>query len=130
MIGIILVTHGRLGSEFLSILNHMMQEQSGIEAFGLGVGEDLEKFKKKIADAVHRLDQGNGVIILTDIFGGSPSTLVNKFRIPNKIEIISGLNLPMLLTLAQNRNKSLEEAIAITLKATLTYTKVVSDISS
>ena len=103
MIGLVLVTHGRLAVEFRSALEHVVGPQNQIEAVTIGPDDDVEQRRKDIIEAVKRVDAGDGVIILTDMFGGTPSNLAISVMESGKIEVIAGVNLPMLIKLSSVR---------------------------
>jgi mannose PTS system EIIA component len=105
MIGIVLVTHGRLAAEFRSALEHVMGPQRQIESIMIDPKDDIDKRRKEIIEAVQRVDTGQGVAILTDMFGGTPSNLaISVMNSPN-IEVVAGINLPMLVKLATVREE-------------------------
>jgi PTS system mannose-specific IIA component len=111
MIGIILVTHGRLAAEFLAATEHVVGAQPRIEAICIAADDDMEMRRADIAAAIKRCDAGQGVIILTDLLGGTPSNLAISLMGPN-IDVIAGVNLPMLIKLASVR-KSLALGAAV-----------------
>lgn len=97
MIGGVIVSHGRLAEELLNALTIILGEAPNIEPISIGWYDDVEESKKKISQSLKKVDQKNGVIIFTDMFGGTPSNLSFSFLTENKIEIITGVNLPMLI---------------------------------
>jgi PTS system mannose-specific IIA component len=97
MIGGIIVSHGRLAEELLNALTIILGEAPNIEAISIGWYDDVEDSKKKISQSLKRVDQKNGVIIFTDMFGGTPSNLSFSFLRDDQVEIITGINLPMLI---------------------------------
>jgi len=99
MIGLVLVTHGRLASEFIVAMEHVVGPQERIAAICIGPDDDMERRRKDIARAIGKVDDGSGVIILTDLFGGTPSNLAISLMKSDKIEVIAGVNLPMLIRL-------------------------------
>ena len=103
MIGLVLVTHGRLATEFRSALEHVVGPQQQIEAITIGPDDDVEQCRKSIVEAVKRVDSGSGVAILTDMFGGTPSNLAISVMSQPKVEVLAGINLPMLIKLAKVR---------------------------
>ena len=103
MIGLILVTHGRLAEEFIHAMEHVVGSQTDIAAVPIGPHDDMEKRRKEIADAIRRVDSGGGVILLTDLFGGTPSNLAISLMQTGRVEVIAGINLPMLIRLAGAR---------------------------
>src|SRR5262245_21058536 len=113
MIGLVLVTHGRLAAEFRSALEHVVGPQKQIEAVTIGPDDDVEQRRKDIIEAVKRVDSGEGVAILTDMFGGTPSNLAISVMGRPKVEVLAGINLPMLVKLAKVRDECpLTEAVA------------------
>jgi mannose PTS system EIIA component len=103
MIGLVLVTHGRLADEFLAALEHVVGPQTAIATVAIGAEDNLESRRNDIMTAIAGVDAGQGVIIVTDMFGGTPSNLAISLMQPGKIEVLAGLNLPMLVKLARNR---------------------------
>lgn len=103
MIGIVLVTHGRLAEEFYHAVEHVVGPQDNFETVCIGADDDMEQRRQDIVDAVSHADQGSGVIILTDMFGGTPSNLAISVLETGKIEVIAGVNLPMLIKLTSVR---------------------------
>ena len=99
MIGLVLVTHGRLAAEFVTAMEHVVGPQEAIEAICIGPDDDMEARRKDIAKAIREVDRGKGVIILTDLFGGTPSNLAISLMKSENIEVIAGVNLPMLIRL-------------------------------
>jgi PTS system mannose-specific IIA component len=112
MIGLVLVTHGRLAEEFLFALEHIVGPQAGIETIAIGPDDRMEKRRVDIAAAVERVNTGAGVIILTDMFGGTPSNLAISLLEIGKVEVVAGLNLPMLVKLARIRKDYLLDKAA------------------
>ena len=115
MIGLVLVTHGNLAEEFKNALEHVVGQQEAVETICIGPDDDMDRRREDIVKAVKDADQGNGVIILTDMFGGTPSNLSISVMDTGEIEVIAGINLPMLIKLARVREdndmqKSLQEA--------------------
>jgi len=111
MIGLILVTHGNLAKEFLAATEHVVGQQERVAAICIGAEEDMEVRRKDIEAAIEACDEGQGVIMLTDMFGGTPSNLAISLLRPN-VEVIAGVNLPMLIKLASVR-KTLKVAAAV-----------------
>ena len=112
MIGLVLVTHGRLAIEFRAALEHVVGPQGQIEAVTIGPDDDVEERRKDIIEAVRRVDSGDGVAILTDMFGGTPSNLAISMMERKGVEVIAGVNLPMLVKLAKVRsNQPLADAV-------------------
>jgi len=126
MIGMVLVTHGRLAAEFIAALEHVVGSQSQIEAICIGPDDDMEQRRQDIRDAITRVEDGNGVVILTDMFGGTPSI---SFMERSKIEVIAGINLPMLIKLASLRqNTALGPAVTGAQEAGRKYINVASQL--
>lgn len=110
MIGGIIVSHGRLAEEILNALTIILGEAPNIEAISIGWYDDVDESKKKISQSLKRVDQKNGVIIFTDMFGGTPSNLSYSFLKDNQVEIITGVNLPMLIKFVSlQRSNNLRE---------------------
>jgi len=103
MIGMILVTHGRLAEHFVDAMEHVVGPQDAIATICIGPSDDMEKRRKEIARAIKQVDSGSGVIILTDLFGGTPSNLAISLLDAGHVEVIAGINLPMLIRLAGAR---------------------------
>jgi len=103
MIGLILVTHGRLAEEFVHAMQHVVGRQEAVATVCIGPNDDMERRRKEIAEAVRAVDSGQGAIILTDLFGGTPSNLAISLMEAGKVEVIAGINLPMLIRLAGAR---------------------------
>ena len=127
MIGLVLVTHGRLATEFRSALEHVVGPQQQIEAVTIGPDDDVEQRRKDIIEAVKRVDSGQGVAILTDMFGGTPSNLAISVMSRPMVEVLAGINLPMLVKLAKVRaDTPLAEAVARAQEAGRKYITVAS----
>ena len=103
MIGLVLVTHGRLADEFRNAVEHVVGRQDRFETVCIGADDDMESRRDDILAAVTRADSGTGVIVLTDMFGGTPSNLAISAMSPGRIEVIAGMNLPMLIKLSKVR---------------------------
>ena len=103
MIGMILVTHGRLADHFIDAMEHVVGKQEGVATICIGPNDDMEQRRADIADAIRTVDQGQGAIILTDLFGGTPSNLAISLLDTGRVEVIEGINLPMLIRLAGAR---------------------------
>ena len=127
MMGMVLVTHGKLAEEFRSALEHVVGPQEGVVAVSIGPEDDMEGRRNDIMSAVQAVDDGDGVVILTDMFGGTPSNLAISVMQDRDIEVIAGLNLPMLIKLASVRTRfSLEDAVAAAQEAGRKYISVAS----
>lgn len=105
MIGLVIVTHGGLAAEFVSAMEHVVGPQSGVAAICIGPDDDMERRRQDILDAADAVDEGQGVILLTDMFGGTPSNLAISIMEQTAAEVIAGLNLPMLIKLASVRHR-------------------------
>jgi len=103
MIGLILVTHGRLAEEFVLAMQHVVGRQEAVATVCIGPNDDMERRRKEIADAIRAVDSGSSAIILTDLFGGTPSNLAISLMDAGRVEVIAGINLPMLIRLAGAR---------------------------
>jgi len=103
MIGLVLVTHGQLATEFRHAVEHVVGPQDNFETVAIGADDDMEKRRADIVEAVARVDSGAGVIVLTDMFGGTPSNLAISVMESGRTEVIAGMNLPMLIKLSSVR---------------------------
>ena len=103
MIGIVLVTHGRLAEELLAALEHVVGPQDAVANVCIGPDDDMEARRKEILESITKVDDGSGVILLTDMFGGTPSNLAISVIEKSNVEVIAGVNLPMLIKLASAR---------------------------
>ena len=129
MIGLVLVTHGRLAAEFRTAMEHVVGPQQAIEAICIGPEDDMEMRRADIAAAVARVDDGSGVILLTDLFGGTPSNLAISLLDTGRIEGIAGVNLPMLIRLESARKSmSIRQAVAAAREAGTKYISVASEL--
>ncbi|MBL8772452.1 MAG: PTS sugar transporter subunit IIA [Phenylobacterium sp.] len=127
MIGLVIVTHGRLAQEFVYAMEHVVGPQAAVEAICIGPEDDMEKRRLDILAACGRVDAGQGVILLTDMFGGTPSNLAISVMEQTKAEVIAGLNLPMLIKLASVRSRApLADAVAAAQEAGRKYISVAS----
>jgi len=127
MIGLVIVTHGRLAQEFVYAMEHVVGPQSAVEAICIGPDDDMERRRQDILAACGRVEGGSGVVLLTDMFGGTPSNLAISVMEQTKAEVIAGLNLPMLIKLASVRTRfSLEDAVAAAQEAGRKYISVAS----
>jgi mannose PTS system EIIA component len=127
MIGLVIVTHGRLAQEFVSAMEHVVGPQSAVEAICIGPDDDMERRRQDILAACSRVETGQGVILLTDMFGGTPSNLAISVMEQTRAEVIAGLNLPMLIRLASVRTRcTLEDAVAAAQEAGRKYISVAS----
>jgi PTS system mannose-specific IIA component len=131
MIGLVLVTHGRLADEFRAALEHVMGPQKQIEAITIGAEDDSDLCRSDIIEAVNRVDSGDGVAILTDMFGGTPSNLAISVMNSGHTEVIAGVNLPMLIKLAGVRGENnMEKALVEASEAGRKYINVASRVLS
>ena len=129
MIGLVLVTHGRLAEGFVHALEHIVGRQEGMECVCFGPDDRMEARRADITAAVARADKGQGVIILTDMFGGTPSNLAISLLVLGKVEVVAGLNLPMLVKLARVRkDANLEKAAAAAQDAGRKYINIASQV--
>ncbi|WP_417594201.1 PTS sugar transporter subunit IIA [Parasphingorhabdus sp.] len=129
MIGLVLVTHGQLATEFVIAMEHVVGAQRAIAAVGIGARDDMEERRKEIADCIAKVDSGEGVIILTDLFGGTPSNLAISLMEKGKVEVIAGVNLPMLIRLdGARKSMKISDAIAAAKEAGQKYISVASEI--
>ena len=131
MIGLVIVTHGRLAEEFVFAMEHVVGPQSAVAAICIGPEDDMEKRRQDILAACGRVDSGAGVILLTDMFGGTPSNLAISVMEQTRAEVIAGLNLPMLIKLASLRkNESLGQCVCHAQEAGRKYVTVASYVLS
>ena len=129
MIGIVLVTHGQLAEEFLSAMVHIVGEQKNIAAICIQPEDDMEQRRHDILKAVKKVEDGEGVILLTDMFGGTPSNLAISVMGEGEVEVIAGVNLPMLIQLARSRQtQTLESAVNDAQDAGKKYISVASNL--
>ena len=127
MIGLVIVTHGRLAAEFISAMEHVVGPQAGVLAVCIGPEDDMEQRRKDILQAAATVEQGQGVILLTDMFGGTPSNLAISVMEQTHAEVIAGLNLPMLIKLASVRHREdLQTCVAHAQEAGRKYISVAS----
>ncbi|HEY5072659.1 MAG TPA: PTS sugar transporter subunit IIA [Caulobacteraceae bacterium] len=105
MIGLVIVTHGRLAEEFVYAMEHVVGPQAAVASICIGADDDMERRRRDILKACERVNSGAGVILLTDMFGGTPSNLAISVMEQTKAEVIAGLNLPMLIKLASVRTR-------------------------
>jgi PTS system mannose-specific IIA component len=112
MIGMVLVTHGHLATEFRAALEHVVGPQKQLVSISIGPEDDMERRRAEILEAIHRADSGDGVVLLTDMFGGTPSNLAISVMNGGNVEVLAGVNLPMLIKLASVRDTAtLEQAV-------------------
>ena len=129
MIGLVVVTHGGLAAEFVAATEHVVGRQKNIRAVGITADEDMEIKRHEILRAVQAVDDGHGVIVLTDMFGGTPSNLAISIMDQAKVEVIAGVNLPMLIKLAGVRgNNDLNASIIAAQEAGRKYINVASQL--
>jgi PTS system mannose-specific IIA component len=129
MIGIVLVTHGNLADEFLSAMQHVVGRQQQIATACIGPNDDMNERRDDILNKVQEVDSGEGVIVLTDMFGGTPSNLAISIMDRAKVEVIAGINLPMLVKLdTLRKEKSLKEAVTGAKAAGIKYITIASEL--
>ena len=127
MIGLVIVTHGRLAEEFVLAMEHVVGPQSGVRTICIGPEDDMERRRRDILKAAADVDEGQGVILLTDMFGGTPSNLAISVMEQTHAEVIAGLNLPMLIKLASVRGRQdLQSCVACAQEAGRKYISVAS----
>jgi PTS system mannose-specific IIA component len=132
MIGMVLVTHGRLAEEFIAALEHVVGDQEQVQAVCIGPDDDMEQRRlDDILNSVAEVDDGSGVVVLTDMFGGTPSNLAISIMDRAKVEVIAGVNLPMLIKLASvRRTENLADAVLAARDAGRKYINVASTLLS
>lgn len=129
MIGLILVTHGKLADEFLVALEHVVGPQKNVATICIGPHDDMEARRNEIAAAIKKVDTGKGVIILSDLFGGTPSNLSISLLDSGRVEVIAGVNLPMLIRLdSARKNLDVKAAVAAAREAGRKYISVASEV--
>ena len=131
MIGMVLVTHGRLADELVAALEHVVGPQPAVSTVCIGPEDDMEQRRRDILESVGNVDDGAGVVVLTDMFGGTPSNLAISIMDKAKVEVIAGVNLPMLIKLASVRHhETLADAVASAQEAGRKYINVASRLLS
>jgi mannose PTS system EIIA component len=129
MIGLVLVTHGPLSTAFLAAMEHVVGPQEQLETISIGPHDDMDSCRSNIVAAVHRVNSGQGVIVLTDMFGGTPSNLALSCMNGGSVEVIAGINLPMLIKLASVRTEeTLPDAVIHAAEAGRKYIKSASSV--
>jgi PTS system mannose-specific IIA component len=129
MIGVVLVTHGRLAQEFIGALEHVVGPQENMAAVCIGPDDDMERRRREIVKSVAKVDGGRGVVLLTDMFGGTPSNLAISVLDQGRVEVVAGVNLPMLIKLASLRGEEpLATVIAEAQRAGRKYINVASQL--
>lgn len=128
MIGMVLVTHGKLAEEFVHAMTHVVGRQDAVATVCIGPNDDMEQRRKDIAEKIREVDSGAGAIVLTDLFGGTPSNLAISLMKQGKVEVIAGINLPMLIRLAKARcGMALKEATIAARDAGRNYITIASE---
>ncbi len=112
MIGLVIVSHGRLADELVAATEHVVGPMDALLAVCIGPDDDMERRRADIRDSIADADRGEGVLILTDMFGGTPSNLAISLLDPGKVEVIAGVNLPMLIKLAEARSRADLDSLA------------------
>lgn len=127
MIGLVIVTHGGLATEFRQAMEHVVGAQEQLRTVSIGAEDDMAARRLEIKEAVEQTESGDGVIILTDMFGGTPSNLAISIMDEANVEVIAGINLPILVKLASLRSEvGMGEAVALAREAGRKYIKVAS----
>ncbi len=131
MIGMVLVTHGRLACEFRAALEHVVGPQKQVSVITIDPDDDMDGRRQDIMDAIHGVDTGQGVVVLTDMFGGTPSNLAISAMNGSNVEVVAGINLPMLIKLASVRDETLlQDAVVQAQDAGRKYINVASRVLS
>lgn len=131
MIGVVIVTHGNLAREFRAALEHVVGPQEQIATIAIQPQDDMEERRRAILNAIGQVERGDGCVLLTDMFGGTPSNLAISVMEESRVEVIAGINLPMLVKLARIREEApLAEAIAQAQDAGRKYIHVASQVLS
>ncbi|MBX9727590.1 MAG: PTS sugar transporter subunit IIA [Sphingopyxis sp.] len=127
--GLVLLTHGRLAEEFVTAMEHVVGPQRAIATVCIGPNDDMEARRAEIATAIVRVRGEQGVILLTDLFGGTPSNLAISLMEPGSVEVIAGINLPMLIRLeSARRSMNVREAVRAAKEAGQKYISVASEL--
>lgn len=121
MIGIVIVAHGGLGCEYLAAIEHVVGKQTGVKAISILADHDRDEMQRTICSAADEVDTGSGVVIVTDLFGGSPSNLSLRACQPANRRIVYGANLPMLIKLAKSRDLDVPSAVRVAMEAGKKY---------
>jgi PTS system mannose-specific IIA component len=128
MIGLVLVTHGNLAKEFVVAMEHVVGPQKQVATVCIGPNDDMEERRREIAVAIKSVNDGHGTIILTDLFGGTPSNLAISLLDPGQIEVIAGINLPMLIRLDSARKiMGVRESVVAAREAGRKYISIASE---
>jgi PTS system mannose-specific IIA component len=131
MIGLVIITHAGLAAEFKAALEHVVGPQQQLETLSIGPDDDVEQRRQQLIEAVARADSGAGVVVLTDMFGGTPSNMAISVMEATGAEVIAGVNLPMLIRLASVRkDRPLVEAVDLAKEAGRKYISVASQVLS
>ena len=128
MIGIVLVTHGNLARELVAALEHVVGPQQCVSTVCISADDDMEKRRSEILEGARARDTGDGVIVLTDMFGGTPSNLAISIMGQARIEVLAGVNLPMLVKLASIRSRPIADAVCMAQEAGRKYITVASHV--
>ncbi len=128
MIGLLLVTHGNLAKEMIKAMEHVIGPQPKLQTVCIGENDDVEQSRKDIVAAVEALDEGQGVCIATDMFGGTPSNLAISIMDGRHVEVIAGLNLPMLIKMARSRDLPLKQLASVSAESAKKYINVASEL--
>lgn len=129
MIGLVLVTHGALADEFRAAVEHVVGPQAQLATVCIGPDDNMEQRRQDIIDAIAGVDSGQGVVLLTDMFGGTPSNLAISLLEKNRVEVIAGINLPMLIKFASVREtEPLADAVLAAKEAARKYISVASEV--
>ena len=127
MIGVVLVSHENIAKEMLNVIKHIVGPQENLIAISIFPEDDMEKKRLQILDSVKKVDAGKGVIVLTDMFGGTPSNLAISIMEEEKVEVVAGVNLPMLIKISSLRNEcEIKELIKISQESGRKYMNVAS----
>lgn len=121
MIGIVIVAHGGLAKEYLAAIEHVVGKQSGVIAIAIQPNHDRQDKEREICQAANQVDHGDGVVVVTDLYGGSPSNLSLLACKPGNRRILYGANLPMLIKLSKSRTKPVSEAVRVSMEAGKKY---------
>lgn len=126
MIGVVLVAHGNLAAEMRSVVEHVAGPQTGVECVCVNLTDDMEQKRHEILEKTIAVDNGDGVVVVTDMFGGTPANLAISIMEERNIEVLSGMNVPMLVKLMRERSEPVGEALALAQEAGRKYINVAS----
>lgn len=126
MIGIVLVSHSHLAEEMMRVVEHVVGPQTHVACVGIETMDDMEQKRHEILEKTSEVDTGEGVVVITDMFGGTPSNLAISIMEERNIEVVSGMNVPMLVKLMRDRSESVNDAVLAAQEAGRKYINIAS----